>query len=121
MVRINRIVFLFVLLAAIFHTDPVFALADILNIRHWAAPDHTRVVIDVSDDVSYSVDEADKKLIINLEETCVREDFPHELIIRSASAKRSRASTFFPGTRLIACGPRRNSAGAPGWWMAAAG
>jgi N-acetylmuramoyl-L-alanine amidase len=82
MVRINRIVFLFVLLAAIFHTDPVFALADILNIRHWAAPDHTRVVIDVSDDVSYSVDEADKKLIINLEETCVREDFPHELILK---------------------------------------
>jgi N-acetylmuramoyl-L-alanine amidase len=59
----------------------VFALADILNIRHWAAPDHTRVVIDVSDDVSYSVVEADGKLYIDLKETGVREDFPHELIL----------------------------------------
>ena len=81
MIRIHRIVFIFVLLAAIFHADRVFALADILNIRHWAAPDHTRVVIDVSDDVSYSVDEADGKLYINLKETGVREDFPHELIL----------------------------------------
>ena len=81
MIRIHRIVFIFVLLAAIFHADRVFALADILNIRHWAAPDHTRVVIDVSDDVSYSVDEADGKLYINLKETGVREDFPHEFIL----------------------------------------
>ncbi len=82
MIRVYRITFLFVLLGVIFYACPVFAQSNILNIRHWAAPDHTRVVIDVSDDVSYTVDEADKKLIIDLKETCVREDFPHEFILK---------------------------------------
>ena len=77
--RIHRNVFLFVLLAAIFQADRVLALADILNIRHWAAPDHTRVVIDVSAEVSYSVSKAEGKLFIDLKETGVTEDLPHEL------------------------------------------
>jgi N-acetylmuramoyl-L-alanine amidase len=68
-------------MSVIFYTYPVFAQSNILNIRHWAAPDHTRVVIDLSDDVHYTVDEADKKLFIDLKETRVREDFPHEFIL----------------------------------------
>ncbi len=59
----------------------MFALAEILNIRHWAAPDHTRVVIDVSDDVSYSVHKAEGRLLIDLKETGVGEYFPHELLL----------------------------------------
>jgi N-acetylmuramoyl-L-alanine amidase len=35
----------------------------------------------VSDDVSYSLEEADRKLFIDLKETCVREDFPREFIL----------------------------------------
>jgi len=79
--RVYKITFLFILLSVIFCTHPVFAQSNILNIRHWAAPDHTRVVIDVSDDVSYTVEEADKKLFIDLKETRVGEDFPHEFIL----------------------------------------
>ncbi|MGD1153501.1 MAG: LysM peptidoglycan-binding domain-containing protein [Syntrophales bacterium] len=81
MIRVHKITFLFILMSVIFYTYPVFAQSNILNIRHWAAPDHTRVVIDLSDDVHYTVDEADKKLIIDLKETYVREDFPHEFIL----------------------------------------
>ena len=81
MTRVYKFTSLFVLLVVIFYAHPAFALSEILNIRHWAAPDHTRVVIDVSDDVLYTIDEADKKLIIDLKETQVREDFPHEFIL----------------------------------------
>ncbi len=81
MIRVHKATFLFILMSVIFYTYPVFAQSNILNIRHWAAPDHTRVVIDLSDDVHYTVDEADKKLIIDLKETRVREDFPHEFIL----------------------------------------
>ncbi len=81
MIRVYKITFLFIMMSVIFHTHPVFAQSNILNIRHWAAPDHTRVVIDVSDDVSYTVEEADKKLFIDLKETRVGEDFPHEFIL----------------------------------------
>jgi N-acetylmuramoyl-L-alanine amidase len=69
-------------MSVILYTYPVFAQSNILNIRHWAAPDHARVVIDVSDDVPYTVHETDKKLIIDLKETHVREDFPHEFILK---------------------------------------
>jgi N-acetylmuramoyl-L-alanine amidase len=68
-------------MGVIFCTCPAFAQSNILNIRHWAAPDHTRIVIDVSDDVSYTVDEADKKLFLYLKETHVREGFPQEFIL----------------------------------------
>ncbi|MGZ3607930.1 MAG: LysM peptidoglycan-binding domain-containing protein [Syntrophales bacterium] len=81
MKRVQKITYLFILAGVMFCAYPALAETDILNIRHWAAPDHTRVVIDVSDDVSYTVDEADKKLSIDLKETCVREDFPHEFIL----------------------------------------
>ena len=82
MTRAYKFTFLFVLLGLIVYVSPVFGLHTMLNIRHWAAPDHTRVVIDVSDDVAYTVDEADKKLTISLKETCVSEDFPQELILK---------------------------------------
>src|SRR5512137_383683 len=32
------------------------ALNQILNVRHWVAPDHTRVVIDMTEDVSFTVE-----------------------------------------------------------------
>jgi N-acetylmuramoyl-L-alanine amidase len=76
------------MMSVIFHTHPVFAQSNILNIRHWAAPDHTRVVIDVSDDVSYTVDEDDKKLFIDLKETRVGENFPHEFILNKPGIDR---------------------------------
>jgi len=81
MIRVHKIIILFILMGVIFHTCPVFAESHVLNIRHWAAPDHTRVVIDMSDDVAYTVDEADKKLLIDIKETGVMENFPHEFIL----------------------------------------
>ncbi len=81
MIRVYKISFLFILMGVIFYAYPAFAQSNILNIRHWAAPDHTRVVIDVSDDVAYSLEEADKKLFVDLKETHVRENFPREFIL----------------------------------------
>jgi len=72
----------------IFYACPTFAFHQVLNIRHWAAPDHTRVVIDVSDDVPYTVEEAGKKLIIHLKETLPEEEFPQELILKKPGIDR---------------------------------
>ena len=43
----------------------------ILNIRHWVAPDHTRVVIDAGDDAAFTVDKEARKISINLEDMSV--------------------------------------------------
>ncbi|TRZ89313.1 LysM peptidoglycan-binding domain-containing protein [bacterium] len=44
-------------------------LNQILSIRHWVAPDHTRVVIDTIDDALFSTEKEDRKIIVNLEDT----------------------------------------------------
>ncbi|MDQ5985572.1 MAG: hypothetical protein CSYNP_01285 [Syntrophus sp. SKADARSKE-3] len=38
----------------------------IINIRHWSAPDHTRVVIDTTEDPVYEVDKDDKKISLEI-------------------------------------------------------
>jgi N-acetylmuramoyl-L-alanine amidase len=45
------------------------ALNQILSIRHWVAPDHTRVVIDTLDDALFSTEKEDRKIIVHLEDT----------------------------------------------------
>ncbi len=88
MIRIFKITYLFILMGVIFCTYPVHAQSNVLNIRHWAAPDHTRIVIDMSGDVAYTVEETEKKLIVHLKEALVREDFPHELILNKPGIDR---------------------------------
>ncbi|MDA8124141.1 MAG: N-acetylmuramoyl-L-alanine amidase [Deltaproteobacteria bacterium] len=70
MVRASKYILASLLLIlAIGRPVSVLAASEVLNIRHWVAPDHTRVVIDVSDDAPYTVDKEDRKLAINLENT----------------------------------------------------
>jgi len=52
------------------------ALNQILNIRHWVAPDHTRVVIDTSEDCTFSVEKAERKVVIDLNDTDVPSHIP---------------------------------------------
>jgi N-acetylmuramoyl-L-alanine amidase len=63
---------------------PFNALAEnkILNVRHWAAPDHTRVVIDTTDDIPYTVDKMEKKVLIKFKDTQFFKTLPHEVILK---------------------------------------
>ena len=82
MTRIQKVTLLVTFLILFICPVHIFAENKILNIRHWAAPDHTRVVIDASDDIQYTIDKADKKVSIDFKNTDVPEDLPHELILK---------------------------------------
>lgn len=82
MTRMHKIILSVVLLMLFLCPFQVMAQYEILNIRHWSAPDHTRVVIDVSDHIPYTIEKADKKLFIDFKDTDVSEDFPNELILK---------------------------------------
>ena len=82
MTYVHKIFLLAFLLVLFLCPSQVIAENEILNIRYWSAPDHTRVVIDVSDDVSYKIERVDKKLFIDFKDTDVSEDFPEELILK---------------------------------------
>jgi N-acetylmuramoyl-L-alanine amidase len=58
------------------------ALNQILNIRHWVAPDHTRVVIDTSEDVSFTVEKGEKMIAVDLEETALPSHLPRITVLK---------------------------------------
>jgi N-acetylmuramoyl-L-alanine amidase len=62
--------------------------AEILNIRYWAAPDHTRVVIDVRSDPSMEVQEGEKLLTLNFRQASVRPSLSRELAINKPGIKK---------------------------------
>jgi N-acetylmuramoyl-L-alanine amidase len=72
---------MFIVMTWLFFPVHVHARNKIFNIRHWAAPDHVRVVIDASDDIPYTAVKAEKKLQIDFEDTETPEDLPSEFIL----------------------------------------
>jgi len=48
----------------------------ILNVRHWAAPDYSRVVFDTSEEAKYTVSKEGKKITIDFENAIVDEEVP---------------------------------------------
>jgi N-acetylmuramoyl-L-alanine amidase len=73
-----------------------FGLTNVLNIRRWTAPDHTRVVIDVSDAISYQSREAGRIVSINLENTVLSDTLPREYLVEKPAVKKIRL-TSLPG------------------------
>ncbi|MCL5807090.1 MAG: N-acetylmuramoyl-L-alanine amidase [Deltaproteobacteria bacterium] len=74
----------FVILAWIFGSFwPSCALAtnQIMGIRHWVAPDHTRVVIDTVDEATFSVEKGERKITIDLEDTSFPDHISQPILI----------------------------------------
>ena len=73
------------------------ALNQILNIRHWVAPDHTRVVIDTTDDCRFTVEKGERTIAVDLDETAFPSGIPNLLLLNK------------PGVEGIAVSPRAHS------------
>ncbi|HOW57600.1 MAG TPA: N-acetylmuramoyl-L-alanine amidase [Smithellaceae bacterium] len=61
---------------------------EITNVRHWAAPDHTRVVIDVGSEPSYEVEEGVNTLTLRFKESRLKKDIPGEFTINKPGIKK---------------------------------
>lgn len=53
-----------------------FAGMEIQNVRHWTAPDQTRVVFDVSDGIVFSVRKENGRVFLDFQDTTRRESLP---------------------------------------------
>ncbi|MBI4633624.1 MAG: N-acetylmuramoyl-L-alanine amidase [Deltaproteobacteria bacterium] len=82
--KTGRIALLLLLLAVSLPSMPVFALTRIMNVRHWTAPDHTRVVIDTNDEARYRVEKNDKIVSIGFAEAFVDEKVASQVAINKA-------------------------------------
>ncbi len=54
---------------------------EILNVRHWTAPDHTRIVLDVDGEPDYEIKESENLLILNFNESSLHKSIPAKMII----------------------------------------
>ena len=57
------------------------ALNEILNIRHWVAPDHTRVVIDTTEDASFTVEKGERQIAVDLDATSLPPNLPRLTVL----------------------------------------
>lgn len=82
-IRQTLIIFL-----AVFMWWDMSGAAEILNVRHWAAPDHTRVVIDADSESSFEVQEDDNQLSLNIKDASVRPSLAREIPINKPGLKK---------------------------------
>ena len=66
----------------------VLASNEILNVRHWVAPDHTRVVIDTSEDCEFTVEKERRGLSIDLDETALPSHVPAVMLLNKPGVDR---------------------------------
>jgi len=82
MTMIRRTAILIALLCCFFSPLPrAFALTEILNIRHWVAPDNTRIVIDTSDEADTMVHKTDQKITIDFKNSQALKTVPAEDVL----------------------------------------
>ncbi|MCX7817466.1 MAG: N-acetylmuramoyl-L-alanine amidase [Syntrophales bacterium] len=73
----------------------------IMNIRHWSGPDHTRVVIDASKDIDYTITKTTTKLRIKLRNASIEKKLSRRYIIGKAGVQRILLSTVSPKLVLM--------------------
>jgi len=81
MIRIKTIILPLVMLLLCLPASGVDAGIKILNVRHWVAPDHTRVVIDASDEPEFTIEKSREKILIDFKETSVPDEIPSRKIL----------------------------------------
>lgn len=81
MAKLTRIIPMLVLLLMALVASEANAMNYILNVRHWVAPDHTRIVIDTSEVPDYTVEKNKKYVRIDFKNTIYSKDLPEKSVL----------------------------------------
>ena len=75
----RKLLILTILIVGLFSTK-CYGSVEILNVRHWTAPDHTRIVLDVDSDPIMNVRKAENLLVLNFKESSLPNQY-HKIIL----------------------------------------
>ena len=64
-----------------------FGSVGILNVRHWTAPDHTRVVLDVGGETSFKIVREGSRIFIDLKDAVLPAEIPHKYDLDKPAVK----------------------------------
>ena len=84
----KKITYFLTILIVIFGSTNCYGSTEILNVRHWTAPDHTRIVLDVDGDSVYEVKENENLLILDFKEASFHKSIPAKIIINQPGIKK---------------------------------
>ena len=93
MIRLFRMLLPAILLLTGVLVTPAFGLVYVSNIRHWAAPDYTRVVIDTSDEATYVVSKEGRRITLTVKNADVAEDVPLQSFLNKAGVEKIEVVT----------------------------
>jgi N-acetylmuramoyl-L-alanine amidase len=65
----------------LFMSTQGWARTEIVNLRHWTAPEHTRVVIDTDEEIQYTVEKSASRILLQLANASLLKDIPREYIL----------------------------------------
>jgi N-acetylmuramoyl-L-alanine amidase len=82
-----------ILLLTGFLSTPAFGLIYVSSIRHWAAPEYTRVVIDTSDEATYTVSKEGRRIALTVKQADVAEDVPLQSFLNKAGIEKIDVAT----------------------------
>jgi N-acetylmuramoyl-L-alanine amidase len=75
-------------LALAFFNVHVCAATEILNVRHWTAPDHTRIVLDVDSVPHYKAIEEEQTLVLHLQNTHLHASIPWNISLNKPGIRK---------------------------------
>ena len=93
MIRLFRMLLPAILLLTGVLVTPAFGLVYVSNIRHWAAPDYTRVVIDTSGEATYVVSKEGRRITLTVKNADVAEDVPLQSFLNKAGVEKIEVVT----------------------------
>ena len=77
-------------------TSPGLAAIEISNVRRWAAPDHTRIVFDLSAEADYQFKIEEKILTLEFSNAVLKKSLPVEIIVGRAGIRKISFTTVDP-------------------------
>lgn len=72
----------------LFLSNEAWARTEIINLRHWTAPEHTRVVIDTDEEIQYTVEKSASKVQLQLTNAFLSQDMHREYILNKPGIAR---------------------------------
>ena len=77
-----------VMLVLIFSSSGYCGAVEILNVRHWSAPDHTRIVLDVDGKPDYQTQKSENLLVLDVKKSSLHKTLPQHVFINKPGIKK---------------------------------
>src|SRR5450759_1474525 len=93
----NRLKSLTISILLLFLSSQAWARTEIINLRHWTAPEHTRVVIDTDEEIQYTVEKSVSKVQLHLANAALSKSIHREYILNEPGIARIAFSVLAAG------------------------